>query len=129
MEDNLKIVLCCIPETYICCTSTTPQFFFKKWCKWESLFFPQTQRESIVPLNVMLAVFFLVTQPNTRGVPCRSLEFCVCAALFSPVPLWTANSSCLGLPSISAPSPQLRAVPELYLGSPSLYFGLETFSW
>ena len=77
MEDNLKIILCCIPESYIYCTSTTPQFFFfKKWYKWASLVFPQTQRESIVPLNVMLAVFFLVTQPDMRGVPCRSLEFC-----------------------------------------------------
>lgn len=39
---------------------------------------------------------------NTWGFPCRSIEFFLCAALSSPV-LYTANSSCFGLPRIPVP--------------------------
>lgn len=70
--------------------------------------------------------YLVSTQLNTWGGPCWVLEFFLCAALSSPI-LYTANSSCLGLPRISAPSPQLREVSEFHLGSPFLRCGLETF--
>lgn len=62
-----------------------------------------------------------------RGTPHRSLVFSLCLA-FSSAIFYPVNSSCLGLPGLSAPSFQLRIFLGLCLSSPSLGHTLEIFS-
>ena len=68
-----------------------------------------------------------ISNLNTQEGLCRYPEFPVCAALCFPV-ICHENSSFLGSPGFSAPSPQSRESTELHLDSPSLHDNLETSS-